>query len=241
MRQTCRALIGRQEITGGPPAALESADGRGLPNLQTFSNQVAFFRLRPGARLVPHTGPVWEGIPSGTLGTQSRSQLARLGSFAHVALSRATTIAISLLCLPPSGRMRYRGIQMQHSAFPTTRRPTNYRIYCHLGLIVPKGPWLRVGQEPPREWESGRRETSEEWLRSQSGDVQRQILGPTRLEEFRNGNPRVLGAHGVPRPVWRVQGRSAPPLRRPSPDQRPARVRVQRDRATGQVQPFPEI
>jgi hypothetical protein len=34
--------------------------------------------------------------------------------------------------------------------------PANYRLYCHLGLVVPKGPWIKVGNEPEREWEKGK-------------------------------------------------------------------------------------
>jgi len=34
--------------------------------------------------------------------------------------------------------------------------PSNYRLYCHLGLVVPDGPYLRVGPGPPRQWAEGR-------------------------------------------------------------------------------------
>ena len=39
--------------------------------------------------------------------------------------------------------------------------PANYRLYCHLGLVVPgtpggpRGPRLRVGEGPAREWGEG--------------------------------------------------------------------------------------
>ena len=32
----------------------------------------------------------------------------------------------------------------------------NYRLYCHLGLIVPEGPWLRVGQGSARKPKEGK-------------------------------------------------------------------------------------
>merc|ERR1739848_55931 len=34
--------------------------------------------------------------------------------------------------------------------------PVNFHLYCHLGLIVPKGPRLRVGSGKPRKWEEGK-------------------------------------------------------------------------------------
>lgn len=34
--------------------------------------------------------------------------------------------------------------------------PVNFHLYCHLGLIVPKGPKLQVGKGKPREWEEGK-------------------------------------------------------------------------------------
>lgn len=33
--------------------------------------------------------------------------------------------------------------------------PVNFHLYCHLGLLVPEGPWLRVGGEQPRRWTEG--------------------------------------------------------------------------------------
>eukprot|EP00937_MAST-01D_sp_MAST-1D-sp2_P006730 g6730.t1 len=34
--------------------------------------------------------------------------------------------------------------------------PANYRLYCHLGLVVPPGPRLQVGPGPARAWEEGK-------------------------------------------------------------------------------------
>lgn len=83
MPQTCQLLQSRPEVTAEPPDQL--AHGGHRPQ----QNGVALFRLRPGSRLKPHTGPA------------------------------------------------------------------NYRLYCHLGLVVPPGPWLRVGPGEPREWREG--------------------------------------------------------------------------------------
>lgn len=80
MPRTCKLLRSRPEVAGPPPAS--SWKG-------SQSNGVALFRLRPGSRLKPHTGPA------------------------------------------------------------------NYRLYCHLGLVVPPGPWLRVGPGVEREWREG--------------------------------------------------------------------------------------
>jgi hypothetical protein len=34
--------------------------------------------------------------------------------------------------------------------------PVNFHLYCHLGLIVPEGPQLKVGDGPPRKWQEGK-------------------------------------------------------------------------------------
>eukprot|EP00747_Dinoflagellata_sp_TGD_P162547 gnl/TRDRNA2_/TRDRNA2_180253_c0_seq1.p1 gnl/TRDRNA2_/TRDRNA2_180253_c0~~gnl/TRDRNA2_/TRDRNA2_180253_c0_seq1.p1 ORF type:complete len:549 (-),score=107.05 gnl/TRDRNA2_/TRDRNA2_180253_c0_seq1:131-1777(-) len=34
--------------------------------------------------------------------------------------------------------------------------PINFHLYCHLGLQVPEGPRLRVGDSEPRKWEEGK-------------------------------------------------------------------------------------
>jgi len=34
--------------------------------------------------------------------------------------------------------------------------PVNFHLYCHLGLIVPEGPRLKVGSSEPRKWEEGK-------------------------------------------------------------------------------------
>lgn len=34
--------------------------------------------------------------------------------------------------------------------------PVNFHLYCHLGLIVPEGPRLKVGNSPVRKWEEGK-------------------------------------------------------------------------------------
>ena len=93
----------------------------------------------------------------------------------------------------------------------------------------------RGEEEPPRPWESGARETGEEWLRKQPEQVQRQLLGPTRHELMRSGVP-VLRENGTPIPVHELQGR--PPPSRARGETVRARRLVERDRAS-MVQPFP--
>ena len=65
--------------------------------------------------------------------------------------------------------------------------------------------------EPPRPWESGTREDGTAWLRRQPEALQREILGPTRLDLMRKGRV-VLDGTGAPIPVWSLRG-----LPRPTP------------------------
>lgn len=77
--RTCKVLSNQQEIVSEtPPSLLELSGVMEIDAQSFFVNQVAFFRLRAGAKISPHAGPA------------------------------------------------------------------NYRIYCHLGISIPKGPNLQV-------------------------------------------------------------------------------------------------
>ena len=64
---------------------------------------------------------------------------------------------------------------------------------------------VREGRaEPDKTWLSGKKETSEAWLRRQPAKKRREILGPTRERIFKRKPETVLGKNGVPRPVKAV-------------------------------------
>jgi hypothetical protein len=96
----------------------------------------------------------------------------------------------------------------------------------------------RGQEEPPRDWESGERVTGAEWLARQPEAVQRRMLGPTRLQVFRDNPARVIAPTGHPRPVHEVMGRA--PQQRAATTVHVARPVVQADRAN-QVRPFPVL
>jgi hypothetical protein len=95
------------------------------------------------------------------------------------------------------------------------------------------------GEEPPRPWESGTRETATEWLHRQPRALQDKLLGPTRGRILRDPSDArdVVTQRGIPIPVHQVLG-LPPPVRRDGPAVR-ARPIIRADRARGQVQPFP--
>ena len=65
---------------------------------------------------------------------------------------------------------------------------------------------LKGEKAPPEPWKSGKKETSEQWLRKQPTAAQKQILGPTKYEAFQQKVP-VLGKNGIPKRV-----RDLPPI-----------------------------
>lgn len=89
--------------------------------------------------------------------------------------------------------------------------------------------------EPPTPWEDDDLETGEEWVRRQSDDRRHALIGPTRDALMQSGR-RVLRPDGTPIPVWELEGRPPPILRR-GPRVPVARL-VQRDRES-MVEPFP--
>jgi hypothetical protein len=71
---------------------------------------------------------------------------------------------------------------------------------------------MRGEPEPPRDWESGRRETGAEWLARQPASFRDSLLGPTRARIFATEPGRVLTPQGAPIPVHQVLGQP-PPVR----------------------------
>lgn len=60
---------------------------------------------------------------------------------------------------------------------------------------------------PPETWNVGGEQSAAAWLAEQPESFQREILGPTRFEAFRQQPGRVLGADGAIRPVSDVVAR----------------------------------
>lgn len=54
---------------------------------------------------------------------------------------------------------------------------------------------------PPEPWKSGKKETSEQWLKKQSATKQKAILGPTKYDHFKRAPTQVLGKNGIPKRV----------------------------------------
>lgn len=90
--------------------------------------------------------------------------------------------------------------------------------------------------EPPRDWESGRRETGAQWLARQPEAFKQGLLGPTRARIFATQPERVITPRGAPIPVHQVLGRP-PPVRRLGPTVQTAPL-VRAERA---VRPTPPL
>ena len=96
-------------------------------------------------------------------------------------------------------------------ALPETPHPNDM---CIQTAIIDKDHFKRKtaklkGEKAPAEvWKSGKKETSEQWLRKQPTAAQKQILGPTKYEAFQQKVP-VLGKNGIPKRVKDLQVRSA--------------------------------
>ena len=118
---------------------------------------------------------------------------------------------------------------------------------CYLRPIIDRNHFRRRSAqargepEPPREWESGQRVSSGEWLRRQPKERQRAIAGPTRLKHLERGRDPddLFGADGKLRKVHELEGR--PPPRRELGPRAGGRRLVQQDRQQGQVEPFPDV
>jgi hypothetical protein len=125
-------------------------------------------------------------------------------------------------------------------AVPSTPHPA---CLCSQSAIIDEQHFKRElarhngGHEPPRPWESGKRETGAEWLAKQPEKYQRDLLGPTRFKLFSEGKP-VLDATGKPLPVHQLLG-VPKPVRMSGPAIDVAPI-IRADRAK-MVQPFPVV
>jgi hypothetical protein len=96
---------------------------------------------------------------------------------------------------------------------------------------------LKGGDEPPKPWESGKRETGQDWVARQPDAYQRRLLGPTRFAALKAGQ-HVIDQKGRPKPVYEITGSRKRPLR--FGQAVPAAPAIKRDRR-GQVRPFPSV
>ncbi len=123
---------------------------------------------------------------------------------------------------------------------PTTPHP---HCMCTLVAIVDSGYFkrelakLKGGEEPPKPWESGTRETGQDWVARQPELYQKRLLGPTRFAAMKAGQ-HVIDQKGRLKPVHEVTGGPKRPMRLGPPV--PATPAIRRDRL-GQVRPFPKV
>jgi hypothetical protein len=92
--------------------------------------------------------------------------------------------------------------------------------------------------EPQKPWLSGVKESPEDWLKKQSSDTQRQIVGPTRAKMLNDGRKVIDKGASNFRPVYRMQQKPKP-VRDMGPRVDAAQI-VRRDREN-QVRPFPRL
>lgn len=123
---------------------------------------------------------------------------------------------------------------------PTTPHP---HCLCTLVAIVDSAHFKRElakakgAEEPAKPWESGKRETGQDWVARQPEAYQRRLLGPTRFAAMKAGQ-HVIDQKGRLKPVHEVTGGPKRPLRLgPAVPAAPA---IRRDRL-GQVRPFPKV
>jgi hypothetical protein len=89
-------------------------------------------------------------------------------------------------------------------AVPETPHPNDM---CVQVAIIDKDHFKREKavrnkeKPPPEPWKSGKKETSEQWLKKQSTTKQKAILGPTKHARFKRSPGDVLGKNGVPKRV----------------------------------------
>lgn len=91
--------------------------------------------------------------------------------------------------------------------------------------------------EPPRQWESGKLVTGNDWLRSQPASTRKAVAGPTRARLVVTGQ-NVMESAGEFKPVHELLGLPKPIVRRGPAIQ--ARKLITADRAD-MVQPFPSL
>ncbi len=127
--------------------------------------------------------------------------------------------------------------------YPADSVPTSHaNCLCSVSPLVDADHFKRElakakGEpEPPRPWESGVTETSDQWLRKQPASAQEAILGPTRARLLRGGRSVTSGQQLTP--VHVLLGGSKP-SRLSGPRVLAGRV-IKADRAS-MVRPFPEL
>ncbi len=98
--------------------------------------------------------------------------------------------------------------------------PAHPNCLCFLTAIIDEQHFERElaaarGDEPPPEaWRDPRRETAADWLARQNAGLRRAILGPGRERVFQVDPARVVGPRGALRPLWQIEGRPQPTIRR---------------------------
>ncbi len=123
---------------------------------------------------------------------------------------------------------------------PTTPHP---HCMCTLVAIIDSGYFKRElakvkgEEEPPRPWESGKRETGQDWVARQPEAYQKRLLGTTRFTALKAGQ-HVIDQKGRLKSVQEITGSPKRPLR--FGQAVPAKAAILRDRQ-GQVRPFPRV
>lgn len=124
---------------------------------------------------------------------------------------------------------------------PSTPHPS---CLCNLAQIADSDHFKRElakargEDEPPKAWLSGKHETGDEWLRKQSPERQRELLGPTRAALLRDGKSVMTANGGNLKPVHELLGKGKP-VRQRGPVV-PATPIISADRAKMQ-RPFPSL
>ncbi len=95
----------------------------------------------------------------------------------------------------------------------------------------------RGTREPPKPFESGKKQSGAAWLKSKPGAFQLSLLGPTRFKLFQQGR-KVLDAQGKPIPVFRVLGRPRPTTILGPPVRAKGIIKTDR---SNMAQPFPSV
>jgi hypothetical protein len=71
---------------------------------------------------------------------------------------------------------------------------------------------IRGTPEPPRPWETKGNVSGQEWMRRQTPEMRRQILGPGRAAEFARRPGAVVNPDGSLNTLYNIQGRPPPPI-----------------------------
>jgi hypothetical protein len=155
--------------------------------------------------------------------------------------------------LSPSGKRKpdvcdvYAGADLYGlgpGGYPADKVPTRH-VGCICGIvgIVDDAHYEREvavsrGEvEPPKPWLSGKRESAEDWLRAQSADARRAIVGPTRARLVESGREVLAPGAANFKPVHELLGKQRPRREMSLVD---ARAVIAADRAK-MKRPFPKL